>query len=150
MISSRTKIEGEAVASHYDELHHFYRDVWGDHVHHGPWLRGDETRDKAVLQLATVVADRAGKARGVRMCDIGCGYGATTRLMANRGADVTGITIRRHNAQGANKVARIQKSFAVTGCETNSRRRHSILQSRSKAPSTCPISANSSRRPRVC
>ncbi|MDQ6625557.1 MAG: class I SAM-dependent methyltransferase [Verrucomicrobiota bacterium] len=93
MISSRTKIEGEAVASHYDELDHFYRDVWGDHVHHGLWLRGGETREEAVLQLANWVADRAGVAGGVRVCDIGCGYGATARVMAERGAAVTGITI---------------------------------------------------------
>lgn len=93
MISSRTKIEGAAVASHYDELDHFYRDVWGDHVHHGLWLSGDETRAQAMLQLANLVADRAGAAHGVRICDIGCGYGATARVMAARGADVTGITI---------------------------------------------------------
>jgi tocopherol O-methyltransferase len=93
LISSRTKIEGAAVASHYDELDHFYRDVWGEHVHHGLWLRGNETREEAVLQLANSVADRAGVAGRTRVCDIGCGYGATARLMAERGAEVIGITI---------------------------------------------------------
>ncbi len=93
MIASRTPIHREAVASHYDELDHFYRDVWGDHVHHGLWVRGDETRDEAVLQLADLVAERAGVTAGLCVCDIGCGYGATARLLAARGADVTGITI---------------------------------------------------------
>ncbi len=93
MIASRTPIHREAVASHYDELDHFYRDVWGDHVHHGLWVRGDETRDRAVLQLAELVAERAGIAGGMRVCDIGCGYGATSRILAERGAEVTGITI---------------------------------------------------------
>ena len=93
MISPRTKIAREAVASHYDELDHFYRDVWGDHVHHGLWLRGDETREEAVRQLAELVATSAQIAPGVRVCDIGCGYGATARLMAERGAKVTAITI---------------------------------------------------------
>lgn len=83
----------EAVASHYDELDHFYRDVWGEHVHHGLWLRGNETREEAVLQLVDVVAREAQVGPGVRVCDIGCGYGATVRVLASRGAKLTGITI---------------------------------------------------------
>ena len=93
MISSRTEITGDAVALHYDELDHFYRDVWGDHVHHGLWRRGDETREEAVLQLADTVAGKAAIATGTRVCDIGCGYGATAHLLAQRGAEVTGMTI---------------------------------------------------------
>ena len=93
MISSRTEIAREAVASHYDELDHFYRDVWGEHVHHGLWLRGNETREQAVLQLVELVAAEAEIEAGSRVCDIGCGYGATARVLAERGANVTGITI---------------------------------------------------------
>ncbi len=93
MIASRAPIDGEAVASHYDELDHFYRDVWGDHVHHGLWLRGDESRAQAVEQLADLVARQAQAGPGVRVCDIGCGYGATSRLLAARGAEVTAVTI---------------------------------------------------------
>jgi tocopherol O-methyltransferase len=93
MISSRQSITGEDVASHYDELDHFYRDVWGEHVHHGLWLSGDESREDAVLQLVDVVAREAQIAPGRRVCDIGCGYGATARVLASRGAEVSGITI---------------------------------------------------------
>jgi tocopherol O-methyltransferase len=93
VISSRTAIAPDDVAEHYDELDHFYRDVWGDHVHHGLWLRGDETREEAVLQLAELVARNAQIAPGIRICDIGCGYGATSRLLAARGAFVTAMTI---------------------------------------------------------
>lgn len=83
----------EAVASHYDELDHFYRDVWGEHVHHGLWLRGNETREEAVLALVDFVAREAQIESGTRVCDIGCGYGATARVLASRGANVTAITI---------------------------------------------------------
>ncbi len=114
MIASRAEIDCDAVASHYDELDHFYRDVWGEHVHHGLWVRGDETREQAVLQLTEMVARAAGLSEGrasagpgqtrgstedvqkrvpPRICDIGCGYGATTRVLAARGAEVVGITI---------------------------------------------------------
>lgn len=93
MISSRVAISQEAVAAHYDELDHFYREVWGDHVHHGLWLRGDESPHEAVLQLTELVMERAGLTPGASVCDIGCGYGATAELLAARGADVTGITV---------------------------------------------------------
>lgn len=114
MISSQTEIARDAVASHYDELDRFYRDVWGEHVHHGLWLRGDETREQAVLQLTEMVARAAqlsvghtsagprqttGSAENVhkqvppRICDIGCGYGATARVLAANDAEVIGITI---------------------------------------------------------
>ncbi|MDQ6654688.1 MAG: methyltransferase domain-containing protein [Verrucomicrobiota bacterium] len=93
MIASRQKITGEDVASHYDELDHFYRDVWGEHVHHGLWVRGEESREEAVLQLAELVAREAQIAPGMRVCDVGCGYGATARLLASRGSEVTAVTI---------------------------------------------------------
>lgn len=94
MISSRKEIRGADVASHYDELDRFYRDIWGEHVHHGLWLRGDETRAQAVRQLAELVVREAGIERGSRVIDIGCGYGATSQLIADEfGAEVTGITI---------------------------------------------------------
>ncbi|MDQ6861556.1 MAG: class I SAM-dependent methyltransferase, partial [Verrucomicrobiota bacterium] len=86
-------VSREAVASHYDELDHFYRDVWGEHVHHGLWLRGDETRDEAVLNLVELIAAEAQIVAETTVCDIGCGYGATARVLAARGADVTGVTI---------------------------------------------------------
>ena len=103
MIASRTEIAREAVASHYDELDHFYRDVWGEHVHHGLWLRGNESREQAVLQLVDAVAAAAEMKGGRRVCDVGCGYGATARVLAERGADVTGITISSAQFNFANQ-----------------------------------------------
>ena len=32
-----------AVAAHYDELDPFYREIWGEHVHHGYWATGRES-----------------------------------------------------------------------------------------------------------
>jgi len=94
VIASNREITSAAVASHYDELDHFYRDVWGDHVHHGLWRNGAKTRAEAVREMARFVARKAGIAPGIRVCDIGCGYGATARMLAEEfGASVTGITI---------------------------------------------------------
>lgn len=93
MIASREAIGGADVARHYDELDRFYREIWGEHVHHGLWRTGAETQPEAVRQLAELVADQAGIRVGDRVCDIGCGYGATARLLAERGAEVTALTI---------------------------------------------------------
>jgi tocopherol O-methyltransferase len=94
LIASRDQITGEAVAAHYDELDYFYRDVWGEHVHHGLWRRGDETRAEAVRALVELVAREARIGEGTRVCDIGCGYGATARMLAAEfGAKVTAVTI---------------------------------------------------------
>jgi tocopherol O-methyltransferase len=94
VITSSRALDSDAVADHYDELDEFYRDVWGDHVHHGLWLTGKETHQQATLQLVHRVVERAHIARGARVCDIGCGYGATARMLAaDYGAEVTGVTV---------------------------------------------------------
>ena len=94
MIFSRSEIAPDDVASHYDELDAFYRDIWGEHVHHGLWLRGNESTETAVRQMVELIADEAGLKPGDRVCDIGCGYGATARtLTRERQVSVTGYTI---------------------------------------------------------
>jgi len=84
------------VARHYDVLDAWYRRIWGDHVHHGLWPSGDPA------DLSRLVADRAGIGRGDRVVDVGCGYGATARLVAaERGASVTGVTLSAAQAAAA-------------------------------------------------
>ncbi len=83
-----------AVAAHYDELDSFYREIWGEHVHHGYWATGRETAAEAVVSLIELLARRLRLAPGQLVCDIGCGYGATARLLAESNAvDVTGVTV---------------------------------------------------------
>lgn len=99
-----TDTTGDDVASHYDELDPFYRSLWGEHVHHGLWETGRESPLEAVAALSRHVARRAGIKTGDRVCDVGCGYGATARLLAlDYGAHVTGITIspKQHAAATA-------------------------------------------------
>jgi len=116
VIASRQPIGGADVGRHYDELDAFYRDVWGEHVHHGLWLRGDESRELAVRQLAELVGREAGIERGTRVIDIGCGYGATARLFVEEfGAKVTAITISA--AQHAVAVAKPSSSSSAGGRE---------------------------------
>lgn len=94
MIRPRTPQPPDAVAAHYDELDLFYREVWGEHVHHGTWETGRESPARAVAALVELVAARLDLAPGLAVCDIGCGYGATAQMLAEaHGAAVTGVTI---------------------------------------------------------
>jgi tocopherol O-methyltransferase len=82
------------VAAHYDTLDRFYREIWGEHVHHGLWTSGREPAEVATHQLIALVAERARVVPGARVCDVGCGYGGTSRVLAREyGAEVTGLTI---------------------------------------------------------
>jgi tocopherol O-methyltransferase len=92
----------QAVASHYDELDSFYREIWGEHVHHGYWATGRETATEAAVALVERLADRLRLEPGQRICDIGCGYGATAHYFAEQFAlDVTGVTVSAVQARRA-------------------------------------------------
>ncbi len=94
MIISSRSISIADVVNHYDELDSFYRELWGEHVHHGLWQTGQETCEQAVTKLVELVAKQAEIGIGDRVLDIGCGYGATARMLVKEyGADVTAITL---------------------------------------------------------
>lgn len=111
MIVPTRHVSDTDLARHYDELDPFYRDVWGEHVHHGLWVSGVESVDAAVRQLVDLVAAEAGIQPDSRVCDVGAGYGAAARQIAtDYGANVTAITIspaqheyaRRHAPENTN------------------------------------------------
>jgi tocopherol O-methyltransferase len=94
MIVPKSMPTNDAIASHYNDLDSFYRDTWGEHVHHGLWHRGNEPPEVAVKQLVELVVQYAELKRGDSVCDIGCGYGATAHmLVSDLGANVTGLTL---------------------------------------------------------
>ncbi|MEM7602744.1 MAG: methyltransferase domain-containing protein [Verrucomicrobiota bacterium] len=107
MIFPREVPSPAEVASHYDELDWFYRDAWGEHLHHGYWKLGSESATAAIVQLQQEVADLAEIRPGDQVCDIGCGYGAAAMSWAKtRGAMVTGITISERQWEDASRRAR--------------------------------------------
>lgn len=82
------------VAAHYDDLDRPYRDFWGEHVHHGLWTSRATTTEQATRNLIDAVVERAGIGKGDAVCDAGCGYGGTSRVLARAlGARVTALTI---------------------------------------------------------
>jgi tocopherol O-methyltransferase len=96
MESSSPEPTVEAIAAHYDNLDRFYRDIWGEHVHHGFWESGQESTEEAVLHLSHRMAQLAQVGRGDEVLDVGCGYGGTSRILTREyGAHVTGFTLSR-------------------------------------------------------
>jgi tocopherol O-methyltransferase len=82
------------IIDHYDRISPYYRALWGEHLHHGYWILGDETKEKAQLQLIEHLAQLAGVKSRSDILDIGCGFGATSLYLTKHySAAVTGITI---------------------------------------------------------
>jgi tocopherol O-methyltransferase len=91
-----------AVAAHYDELDRYYREIWGEHVHHGYWATGREGAVQATEALVELVEARLELTRALNVCDIGCGYGATAEHMAERyDLQITGLTVSARQAERA-------------------------------------------------
>ncbi|MBX7066550.1 MAG: class I SAM-dependent methyltransferase [Parachlamydiales bacterium] len=105
MIYPDTLQDAEAVAKHYDSLDSWYRKLWGDHVHHGLWLTGKESPEKAVIQLIELIAERGAIKKGQSVCDIGCGYGGTARFLHQKwGANVTGFSLSEKQLEYARQL----------------------------------------------
>jgi tocopherol O-methyltransferase len=62
---------------------------WGEHVHHGLWLAGRDAR-RGRLAPARRWCRRRARAPGDAVVDVGCGYGATSRLLAAERGAMTG------------------------------------------------------------
>lgn len=92
------------VARHYDELDLFYREVWGEHVHHGAWLPGNDPAavEEATRRLLYLTAKPLRLLPGARVADIGCGYGASSRWMAESfGVEVTALNLSGRQVNAA-------------------------------------------------
>ena len=94
MITAGLPFPTGEVAAHYDDLDSFYREIWGEHVHHGLWNSVAATVEEATHNMITEVAAQAQAKPGDRICDVGCGYGGTARtLVREHGSEVTALTV---------------------------------------------------------
>lgn len=94
------------IVEHYDLVSPYYRSLWGEHLHHGYWIRGDESKEGAQLQLTEHLAKLANVQEGSTVLDIGCGLGASSLYLARKyKARATGITISQVQVEMARKAA---------------------------------------------
>ena len=105
MLQSPRPITPTDVGTHYDRLDWFYRSFWGEHLHHGVWEAGEgHSVEEGTPRLLELLLAPLEPGPGCRIIDIGCGYGADARRIAeNSGASVTGLTISRSQAERARR-----------------------------------------------
>ena len=98
------------IAEHYDSLAFIYRNFWGDHIHHGLFISGQESPQQAQESMVDDCTRKLGPMVSERVLDVGCGHGGTlVRLVKLHGAaQCIGLTlsgkqakIARENAQKA-------------------------------------------------
>jgi tocopherol O-methyltransferase len=99
----------QKIIKHYDVISPYYRSLWGEHIHHGYWIRGDESKEKAQLQLIEHLASLANVKPHSDVLDIGCGMGASCLHLAKTyHANATGITISEVQVEIARKAAAVE------------------------------------------
>jgi hypothetical protein len=60
MITVPDPLSISQVTRHDDELDTLYRQLWGEHLHHGLWLTGRQSSKQAARQLLQLVVTEAG------------------------------------------------------------------------------------------
>lgn len=105
MIYPETEQTAAAVEKHYNDLDTYYRQLWGEHVHHGFFAHGHETVQQATENLIDLVSERAQVSSSTHLLDVGCGYGGTVRyLVKQKDATATALTVSKSQWQYARTI----------------------------------------------
>src|SRR5579863_775208 len=96
----------DKITEFYDLVSSHFHELWGEHLHHGYWIRGNETKERAQIQLVEHLAQLAKIRPGRKILDVGCGCGASSIFLAKHyKVEATGITISPVQVNLANQAA---------------------------------------------
>ena len=111
----------EKIIEHYNFTSPYYHSLWGEHLHHGYWITGKETKEEAQLALTEHLAQIANIKSKSKILDVGCGFGASSIYLAKKyNAETIGITIspvQVNMAQEAANKAKIDSRFMLMDAE---------------------------------
>lgn len=98
------------IATFYDQSTGLWEDMWGDHLHHGYYGKGDRPSNRqAQIDMIENVLSWAGVERVDHMVDVGCGLGGSSRHIADKyGCDARGITLSPYQAKRGNEISKSQ------------------------------------------
>ena len=98
--------EKHKIIEHYDLASPYYRELWGEHLHHGYWETGTETKEEAQAALTAHLAEAARIPHRAAILDVGCGFGGSSIFLATKyEASVVGLTISPIQAAMARQAA---------------------------------------------
>jgi len=84
----------QKIKEHYDISSLLYKKLWSNHIHHGYYIKGIESKKQATENLIKLLVRKASVKCKSKVLDVGCGIGGTSIwLSKNLECDVTGITI---------------------------------------------------------
>ncbi|MEO9223185.1 MAG: class I SAM-dependent methyltransferase [Mycobacteriaceae bacterium] len=99
---SKTR-DAEAISKHYDVSNTFYEYVLGESMTYtcAVFPTADATLEQAQEAKYQLVFDKLGLEPGMRLLDVGCGWGGMVRFAARRGVHTIGATLSAEQAQWA-------------------------------------------------
>jgi cyclopropane-fatty-acyl-phospholipid synthase len=95
--------DSEAVQHHYDVSNRFYELVLGSSMTYtcAVFDRSDAGLEQAQERKHELIADKLGLQAGMRLLDVGCGWGGMVRYAARRGVRALGVTLSAQQASWA-------------------------------------------------
>ncbi|HEY3896462.1 MAG TPA: class I SAM-dependent methyltransferase [Pseudonocardiaceae bacterium] len=95
--------DSEAVHHHYDVSNEFYELVLGPSMTYtcAVFDHPEASLEQAQERKHELIADKLGLRAGMRLLDIGCGWGGMVRYAAQRGVCALGVTLSAEQAQWA-------------------------------------------------
>ncbi len=99
------------IKEHYNLVSPYYYKLWGEHIHHGYWITGKESKEKAQQNLTELLIKKAQIKKNSSVLDIGCGVGGSSRYLASKlNCKVKGITISEKQVEIAESLSRNMKN----------------------------------------
>src|SRR3989344_5566089 len=97
----------QKIKEHYDVVSPYYQRLWGNHLHHGYYVTGKESKSVATENLIRYLISKIELPSQARVLDVGCGIGGSSLWLAQHHAcNVTGITISTTQIEAAQALAR--------------------------------------------
>jgi cyclopropane-fatty-acyl-phospholipid synthase len=97
--------DAAAIAHHYDVSNEFYRMVLGPSMTYSCAVWNGGSLEEAQAAKYELVCRKLGLGPGMRLLDVGCGWGGMALHATHHGASATGITLSRPQAEWAEKAA---------------------------------------------